>query len=135
MPHIAIKHSIHHPCKVSIHSLKGLSMRNFTALLFCMLISTLSEAAPEVNATLIKGQNFSVRDVQQHCIAKRESGEALSIYCNKAKLKPVERSCEGLITRGLDTVKFSCGGALWVLNSVCKIEMRGSDKGEINCVF
>jgi hypothetical protein len=110
-------------------------MRNFTTFMLCMLIATLSEAAQEINSSLIKGQNFSVRDVQQYCTAKRVSGEALSIHCKDAKLKPVERSCEGLITRGLDSAKLSCGGALWVLNTACKIEMRGSENGEINCAL
>ncbi len=110
-------------------------MHNFIIFMLCMLITALSEAAPDVNASYIKGQKFSIREVQQYCKAKRESGDALSIQCNEARLKPVERSCEGWITGGLDVARFSCGGGLWVLNSVCKIEMRGSKTGDINCVF
>jgi len=103
--------------------------------LIFMLGCTMSQAAKDVNATYIKGYEFSVRDVQKYCKAKRESGDALSIQCKDKRLKPVERSCEGWITGGLDFARFSCGGGLWVLNKVCKIEMIGHTKGNVNCVF
>ena len=89
----------------------------------------------DVEATNVKGYDFSVRDVQRYCSAKRGSGDNLTIHCKDKRLKPVSQSCEGWITGGLDFAKLSCGGGLWVLNTQCKIEMIGARRGNINCVF
>ncbi len=110
-------------------------MIKLASLLMCTLFSLPSIAEKEINASHIKGYDFSIRDVQSYCTAKRESGESLSINCKKKRLKPVAQACEGLISGGLDLAKLNCGGGLWVLNKVCKIEMRGASRGDVNCVF
>ena len=109
-------------------------MIKLAALLFTCLLAPLAQGK-DVDASNIKGYDFSVRDVQNFCIAKRASGDNLSIHCKKKRLKPVSLSCEGWISGGLEDAKLSCGGGLWVLNSQCKIEMRGASNGEVNCVF
>lgn len=104
------------------------------ALFFILtsLLTSLSLAA-DLDSTNIKGFQFSYLDVEKNCEAKREGRQSLSIECDGKNLKPVSRSCSGYISRGLESAKLNCGGALWVLNQRCKIEMRGADKGEINC--
>ncbi len=109
-------------------------MNKLVILLITLMLSPVGQAR-DVKATYIKGYDFSVREVQRYCKAKRESGDSLSIHCKKDRLKPVAQSCEGWITGGLDFAKLSCGGGLWVLNNKCKIEMFGASRGNVNCVF
>ena len=111
---------------------------NFISGLVTLLVAfTLTSLAhgKDVKSSNIKGYDFSVRDVQKFCMAKRAGGDSLSIHCKDKRLKPVGQSCEGWITGGLDEARLSCGGGLWVLNNKCKIEMLGASKGNVNCVF
>ena len=87
----------------------------------------------DINTSNIPGYDFSYLDVQQNCTLKRDSAESLSVKCKGKELKPVSRSCEGYIGRGLESAKLNCSGGLWALGQRCKIEMRGANKGEFNC--
>ncbi len=108
-------------------------MLKLTFIILCLFMASLAMASPDVNSTNIKGYNFSIRDVQQFCSASRDSAKSISIQCSEKRLKPVARSCEGWITAGLNSIKFSCGGGLWVLNSACTVKMRGASGGEVSC--
>lgn len=107
---------------------------NLTTFIMAFILTSLANGAA-LESSNIKGYKFSIRDVQTFCVAKRASGDNLSIHCKDKRLKAVGQSCEGWITGGLDAAKFSCGGGLWVLNSRCKIEMRGASNGDVNCEF
>ena len=120
--------NLNQSCSTSYSTLKSL------LLILSLSLASATQGA-DVKSTNIKGYDFSVRDVQNFCKAKRASGDNLSIHCKEKRLKPVTLSCEGWITGGLDAARLSCGGGLWVLNSQCKIEMRGASNGEVNCVF
>ncbi len=104
-------------------------------LLMSLLTIPLSQSSPDVEASYINGYNFSVREVQRYCKAKRVNSESLSIQCKESRLRPVAQSCEGWISGGLDFAEFRCSGGLWILNKVCKIEMIGASRGNVNCVF
>lgn len=106
-------------------------MRPIFALILAV-IPFLSLSA-ELEGTNIKGFDFSYMDVEKKCSVHREGRESLSIECEGREMKPVSRSCNGFISHGLGSAKLNCGGSLWVLNQRCKIEMRGANKGEINC--
>ncbi len=109
-------------------------LKVFSLLISLLSLST-SQAAQNVESSNIKGYNFSVRDVQTYCSAIRANSESLSIKCKESRLRPVALSCEGWITGGLDAAEFRCSGGLWVLNRVCKIEMNGASRGDVNCVL
>jgi len=96
-------------------------------------VISLSAIAADLEGSNVKGFNFSYLDIEKNCSVKREGRESLSIACKGRDLKPVSRSCSGFIAGGLESAKLNCGGALWVLNQKCKIEMRGANRGEINC--
>ena len=116
------------------HHIMTKFIANFATLSITFALTSLAHGT-DVKSSNIKGYNFSIRDVQTFCVAKRSSGDNLSVHCKDKRLKPVEQSCEGWITGGLDAAKFSCGGGLWVLNNRCKIEMRGASNGDVNCEF
>ncbi len=109
-------------------------MTKLVTLLIALILTSMAQGK-DVNATYIKGYDFSVRDVQRYCTANRGNGDNLTIQCKDKRLKPVSQSCEGWITGGLDFAKLSCGGGLWILNNKCKIEMIGASRGNVNCVF
>jgi hypothetical protein len=102
-------------------------------ILILSLFMTSPAYSRDLESTNIKGLSFSYRDVQQNCTAQRAGQDSLSIECRGNHLKSVSRSCGGYISRGLESAKLNCGGALWVLNQQCKIEMRSANYGEINC--
>jgi hypothetical protein len=102
------------------------------AVAMSLSFSTVAEAGG-INTSDLPGQKFSLLDIERKCAATREGADSLSVSCEGDNLKPVARSCGGYIDGGLEDVKLICGGALWVLNSKCKIEMRDANKGEFNC--
>lgn len=107
-------------------------MFRFTALL--LLFTWVYPAfAGDLEGSNISGYDFSYGEIEKNCTAQRVSTDSLAIECKQAKLKPVSRGCEGNVRSGLDDIKLNCGGGLWVMNQRCKIEMRGADRGEINC--
>lgn len=107
-------------------------MKALIPLIVCSFFVPASFSA-DINTSKLPGYQFSLLDIEQKCKALRAGSESLSVTCKGDHLKPVARSCEGFISRGLEDVKLNCGGGLWVLNSKCKIEMRGANKGEFNC--
>lgn len=107
-------------------------MKATMIFILCSLICATSIAA-DLEGSNINGFQFGYLDIEKQCEARREGRKSLSIECEGKALKPVSRSCSGFINRGLGSAKLNCGGALWVLNQRCKIEMRGADYGEINC--
>jgi len=107
-------------------------MRSAIFILFTSLFPILGHSA-ELEGSNIKGFQFSYMQIEKNCFAQREGRESLSIQCKGKNLKPVSRSCGGFISGGLSNATLNCGGALWVLNQRCKIEMRGAERGEINC--
>ncbi len=107
-------------------------MKALFTLLICSIFST-SILAADINASKLPGYQFSLLDIEKDCKALRAGADSLSVSCKGDHLKPVGRSCEGFISNGLENVRLSCGGGLWVLNSKCKIMMRGANKGEFNC--
>ncbi|MFT6262034.1 MAG: hypothetical protein ACJA0E_002220 [Bermanella sp.] len=102
-------------------------------LLTTAILLPFSAIAGDINASNLPGQAFSLLDIERKCVALREGTDSLSVSCKGDNLKPVARSCGGYINGGLENVKLSCGGALWILSTKCKIEMRGANKGEFNC--
>ena len=89
--------------------------------------------AADIGSSNIPGFQFSYLDVEKGCSAKRDGRTTLAIECKDSNLKPVSRSCEGFLGAGLADASLNCGGQLWILNQRCKIEMRGAEKGDINC--
>jgi hypothetical protein len=106
-------------------------MRKLILLLSAILILGTASAA-DINASNLPGQKFSLLDIEKNCKALRSGISSLSVTCKGDNLKSVARSCEGFITNGLENVKLNCGG-LWVLNTKCKILMRGANSGEFDC--
>lgn len=104
---------------------------------YFMLLLSLAWVMPawadDLEGSNIDGYNFSYGEIEKNCTAQRVSADSLAIECKQAKLKAVSRGCEGNVRSGLDDIKLNCGGGLWVMNQRCKIEMRGADRGEINC--
>jgi hypothetical protein len=100
------------------------------------LLLAMPAFAGGMNASNLKGYNFSLQDIEKSCTAHRDGvTDSLSIKCKGNQLKPVHRSCEGYINSGLEDVKLNCDGDLWVLNTRCKIMMRGAKKGDFNCTI
>jgi len=95
----------------------------------------LAAQAADLEFSNIPGYDFSLGDVQKECMAHRHSGNSLEIQCKKDNMKPVQRNCEGFISRGLSDVSFSCRGNLWIVSNKCKVKMLGSRKGEMSCAF
>jgi hypothetical protein len=108
-------------------------MKALIGLLIPLLLTS-PVIAEDMNATNLKGYQFSLLDIEKNCVAQRDGvANTLSIECKGANLNPVRRSCEGYINGGLENVKLTCSGGLWMLNTRCKIMMRGAKKGEFNC--
>lgn len=105
--------------------------RTLISLIF--VASPVIANAADINASKVPGYDFSYLDIQQNCTLKREGPDTLSVVCKGKHLKPVSRSCEGYIARGLESVSLNCSGGLWALKQRCKVEMRGANKGEFNC--
>lgn len=107
-------------------------MFNYFVLL--LILSGIHPAlSDDLEGSNITGYNFSYGEIEKNCTAQRISADSLAIECKHANLKAVSRGCEGNVRSGLDDIKLNCGGGLWVVNQRCKIEMRGADRGEINC--
>jgi len=107
-------------------------MKSAIWMLFILVLPSFCFSA-DLQGSNIKGFKFGYMDIEKNCEVVREGRESLSIECDGSHLKPVSRSCNGFISRGLGSAKLNCGGALWILNQRCNIEMRGPNKGEINC--
>jgi hypothetical protein len=109
-----------------------ITMKALFTLLICTLISGHIIAA-EINSSKLPGYQFSLVDIEKNCQALRAGTDSLTISCKGDHLKAVRRSCEGFIINGLENVRLNCGGGLWILNTKCKILMRGANKGEFDC--
>ena len=91
------------------------------------------EFSTDLNVENLKGYEFSLFDIQEHCTVTRDGDRHLAISCDDVKLKPVVRGCEGKMTAGLVDPKFYCSGGLWKLNDICYVEMLNAEKGNIKC--
>jgi len=98
-----------------------------------LAFSAHSAVGADIGSSKIPGFEFSYLDIEKNCSAKRDGRSTLAIVCKGSDLKPISRSCEGFLGAGLANATLNCGGQLWVLNQRCKIEMRGAEKGDINC--
>jgi hypothetical protein len=101
--------------------------------LILVLLSSACDVSKDLNVQNIKGYDFSLFDIQEHCTVKRDGDRHLAIQCAKDKLSRLSNSCEGQMSQGLVDPKFYCSGGLWVLNEVCYISMLDSQKGNIKC--
>ncbi len=108
-------------------------MTKLTLLVSIAFLCSACDLSNDLNLKNLKGYDFNLHDVQDHCTVKREGDRHLAIYCDNKKLKPVMSSCEGQISHGLEDPKFYCSGGLWVLNSSCYIAMLNTHKGNIMC--
>ena len=103
------------------------------AILLSALMSNIHASGLEFSK--IKGHDFSLGDVQKECMAHRVSGNELEITCKPKNMKAVNRSCVGYIQGGLEDVRLTCRGTLWVVSNKCKVKMLGAKKGEMSCAF
>lgn len=102
-------------------------------LILMVLLSAGCEFSKDLNVKNLKGYEFNLHDIQEHCTVKRAGDRHLAIVCAKKKLNPLVHGCEGQMTKGLSDPILSCGGGLWVLNKVCYIEMLDTQSGNIKC--
>lgn len=102
-------------------------------VLFTLLLCSACEFSKDLNVENIKGYEFSLFDIQEHCTVKRDGDKHLAISCAKKSLKPVIRGCEGQMTAGLEDPAFHCSGGLWVLNDICYIQMIDTQSGNVKC--
>jgi hypothetical protein len=108
-------------------------MKKLAILLSIVFVSVGCEFSSDLNVQNLKGYEFSLLDIQEHCTIKRQGDRNLSVSCSKKKLRPVMGSCEGQMSAGLVDPKFYCSGGLWVLNDICYIEMLDTQKGNVKC--
>ena len=105
--------------------------RLFVPLLLCTTANQINAA--DIESSNIGPYDFSLANVEKNCAVNRYSGNNLEIICEPSNMKVVDRDCEGFITGGLDETSLNCRGALWEITQRCKIEMRSSTRGVLNC--
>ena len=103
------------------------------ALIAIAILCSACEFSKDLNVDNIKGYEFSLHDIQEHCTVKREGDRHLAISCARENMKAIIRGCEGQMTEGLSDPRFYCSGGLWALNKVCRIEMLNTQEGNIKC--
>ena len=107
--------------------------RIYIAVLIVLAVSACGEMSRDLNVKNIKGYDFSLKEIQESCSAKRIGDQDIAVNCDNGKLGAVSRGCIGRMSAGLKDPKFYCSGGLWVLNDWCYIEMTTPQKGNIRC--